>query len=1291
MGMGSFRNRLTGAFGLVLALVAPCARAEFKASVFGSTIENVAKVHGVSYADAAKLLRAEGVTGFDCNYREARIPEYIAAGLQPVNLYGSVDFLGPDGGTAEAEAFVAAAVRYGVPRIMVIPGERKGGAYSAADLDRIVAGLGRIVAVAGEKGIAVMIEDFGGTENVCSHLGYMKEMLDRVPGLRYALDSGNFAHAGRGEDILEMLAYSNRIAHVHLKDSPAGDGRKRVSVGTGAVPNGEIVRTVAARGYDGWYTLEDLIGDDRLPDVRRQVARIRGWIAEGWKSAGGWLADGEPVTLPHTWNAADAADGEDVPDDWRTAGYSSGSTSYLRKAVAYCRALPDPRPGKRYFLRCGGASITATVKVNGREVGRHVGSFTGFCFELTEALKPSGNELEILVDNRFDPDVQPIHADFSVYGGLYRVPELLERDAVCIDPRRNPVVTADPATGHVTVKVPVAGGEDVTQSFDFPDPVLWSPEHPRLYPVTVRVGADERTIHVGFRTVEFRTDGFYLNGTKRRLRGVCRHQDREGKGWGVSAADEAEDVRWMKRMGADAVRTSHYPQSEAFYDLCDREGLLVWTELPNVNGLTFTPEAEENERMMAREMVGQHRNHPCVFAWGIFNELYNKPMSADPEPRMAALRDYVKGLDPTRPVVAASNAPGRRTLNAIPEQLGFNLYPGWYGAAADRMGETIDEAFRLNPGRTAFAVSEYGGGGCVSQHADAKARPARADAPFHPEEYQAYLHWGNYRAIVRDPRVWGSFLWVMFDLGSDARREGARFGLNDKGLVTWDRSTAKDAYFLYKANWNPEPMLHLVGERMTSLTNAAATVMAFSNVGEVELRVNGETVGRKTPDEVRTARWDAVPLRDGDNEIEVRAGNFRRTAHWRRVPPDFPKVGKPRAITRGPKEHLLASYFAIDSWSPDFRYVLALETDLNGRLPRTGERCTLGLVDLGDGNRFIPVTTTACWNFQEAAMAFWMDNDTILFNDLRDGRFRAVVMTWRTKAERVLPMPVSAVSEDRTWAVSLNYARLSLTRPDYGYAGPGQDARETVEWPEDDGLWTMDLATGETKLILSVAQGRRLMPPTRPEAGKPGQPLAYYCHTVISKDGGKIFFLARSVDWFDKVTQEKSMWQTTSFTVNRDGTGLRRCFRDGWAGSHFNWAPDGSHRMLVTAIWDGDRKPGDWWNHAWSLVEFTVGEEEKVRRIGAGILDRDWHCVYSPDGRFMSGETYWNSDFERPWVLVRLEDGAAMPVGSFFVPEAYRGGYWRCDLHARWRPDGRQLGFNSVHEGSRQIYLIDLE
>lgn len=405
----------------------------------------------------------------------------------------------------------------------------------------------------------------------------------------------------------------------------------------------------------------------------------------------------------------------------------------------------------------------------------------------------------------------------------------------------------------------------------------------------------------------------------------------------------------------------------------------------------------------------------------------------------------------------------------------------------------------------------------------------------------------------------------------------------------------------------------------------------------------------------------------------------------------FPEWSEPYAITQGPHEHLFASYYAIDSWSPNHRYVSVLQTDLNGRLPNAGERCTLGLVDLKDGNKFIPIATTACWNFQEAAMAHWIDDDTLLFNDLRDGKFVTVILNWKTKAERIIPYPVSAVSPDRTWAVSLNYARLSLTRPDYGYAGPGQDPLEKTTWPENDGLWYVDLKTGEAKLILSVAQGRAKMPDVKPVPGKPGQPLAYYCHTVISGDGEKIFFLARSVDWFDKTVHKASSWQTTSFTVNKDGTDLRRCFKDNWAGSHFHWAPDGSHRMLVTAIWDGEKRQA-WQRADWSPVEFTVGEEEKVRLIGkGGILDKDWHCLYSPDCRFMSGETYWNRNFERPWVLVRLADGMTMPMGSFYVPPQYRQTYWRCDLHARYRPDGKQIGFNSVHEGTRQVYLRDIK
>ena len=395
----------------------------------------------------------------------------------------------------------------------------------------------------------------------------------------------------------------------------------------------------------------------------------------------------------------------------------------------------------------------------------------------------------------------------------------------------------------------------------------------------------------------------------------------------------------------------------------------------------------------------------------------------------------------------------------------------------------------------------------------------------------------------------------------------------------------------------------------------------------------------------------------------------------------FPEVGEPYAITQGPHDHLLASYFGINSWSPDNRYVSVLETDVNGRLVAEDEAAKIFLVDLQDGNRMIPIGETYCWNFQEAAMFHWLpwEDGACLWNDRRDGKFVTVIYNWKTKQERIVPYPVSAVSGDGEWAVSINYARLRLTRPDYGYAGQGQDPKRDDVWTEDEGLWVVNLRTGEAKLVLSIAQARSLMTPVSDPRG-----LAYFCHTILSKNAKRIFFLARTVEDLDAQVAERGhvyRWETTSFTCNLDGSDLRRCYPDGWAGSHFNWLDD--ETLAVTAQWNA----GAHWAH----TVFKVGEEEKVRHIGPGILDWDGHLIFSPNGKFLSTDGYWNQNGERTWVLVRLEDEAILPLGAFFVPERYREQYSRCDLHPRWRPDGKQLGFNSVHEGSRQVYLRDIK
>ena len=461
----------------------------------------------------------------------------------------------------------------------------------------------------------------------------------------------------------------------------------------------------------------------------------------------GWTADGIPVTLPHCWNIADGTDG---PTDPKANNHDSvAGTGYARKKVVYRRALPPPTDAalKRY-LRVHAASIHAVVKVDGREIGRHAGAFTAFTF----ALPPDGKNLEIEVDNFFDPDVPPIGGDFTMYGGLYRGVELIE---------------APPS---------------------------------RAFAAADGLFADELAAPTDLPRYVFREDGFYVDGKKTFLRGVNYHQDREGKGWAISSEDEEADIRLIKAMGANAIRTSHYPRSERFYDLCDKYGLYVWTEIPLVDATTDSAAFRSNTLHVAREMVLQHRRHKCIAMWGLFNELYLKKMpDGQAEPLVREVKELIRLLDP-RPTVAANFRQKRLELNAIPDALGFNLYPGWYNGESSELGERIEACRTLN-GRTTVAVSEYGGGGSLGQLMPTPDFRPEPGGKFHPVDYQLKHHVASWAAIKANPRVWGAFVWVMFDCGSDNRREGARDGLNDKGLVAFDHKTLKPAYEFYKREW----------------------------------------------------------------------------------------------------------------------------------------------------------------------------------------------------------------------------------------------------------------------------------------------------------------------------------------------------------------------------------------------------------------------------------------------------------------------------------------------------------
>lgn len=608
-------------------------------------------------------------------------------------------------------------------------------------------------------------------------------------------------------------------------------------------------------------------------------------------SGEGWTLDGAAVTVPHTWNAVDGTDGIGAR---RHQANSVAAPSYARRRGIYRRNLPAAKDGRRYFVRFRGASQRATARVNGTAIGHHVGAFTAFCCEATRQMTNGVNVLEVEVDNFYDPDIPPAGGDFTLYGGLHRGVELIETDPVCIDCVTDGAdgvrIDADPDTGDVTAYVSVDGGTNEVQRFSFPNRELWSPENPRLYEIDVAIaqrgGKDSVRKTFGFRKAEFRADGFYLNGVKRTIRGVNMHADFEGCGWAVSNGRRAKDIAMVKELGADGLRAAHYPHDDETYAECDRQGLLVWCEYPNLGYFTPTAVYRRNALQGIREMIAQLGSHPSIIAWSVSNEyIAGKKSPAEWLERL--LREFTaetRRLDPSRPSAAATFKPLMTAANAIPDVLGFNFYPGWYEQEPHEMPSLVDDAL-AKTARGMIAVTEYGAGG----NADCHESPDVRNAPlgtFHSEEYQAWVHHFNYLGMKDDPRLWGTFIWCMYDFGADARREGSRFGLNDKGLVAYDHETRKDAFWFYKANWTKEPLLHLVGSRMTSTTNSAVAVMAFWNGdGAVSLKVNGENYGSLQPDGVKTVIWRGVSLRGGDNEIEVSAGGMSRSAHWNFVVP----------------------------------------------------------------------------------------------------------------------------------------------------------------------------------------------------------------------------------------------------------------------------------------------------------------------------------------------------------------------------------------------------------------------
>ena len=630
--------------------------------------------------------------------------------------------------------------------------------------------------------------------------------------------------------------------------------------------------------------------------------------------------DWDTVTIPHTWNNLDAQKG--VRDNPTILG------GYFRGAGWYARTLDVPAAwqGKRAFIRFEAASIVADVYLNGESIGEHRGAFTAFCFELTSHLKfGQANELRVRVDNSNQPDVPPLSGDFNMDGGIYRPVKLIVTDEVCVTPLDfaspgvyETIKSLDNQHASVEIKSLISNGEKTEQSpqietiiknaddavvarhiqtatiaagqtvsatevLDIVNPHRWNGrKDPYLYSVTVRVHrgnavVDEMVQPLGLRTVAITQEqGFLLNGQPYPIHGVSRHQDRRDKGWALSAEDHRQDADMILEMGVTAVRNAHYPQSGTWHDLADRSGLLMWDEISLVRTINDTPEFTAGSELEAREMILQLYNHPSIAFWGLFNELDNLP-TPPPDTLLEDLKALVNELDSSRLVVSAADH-FKKSYNQIPGWNCYNIYPGWYRPATPGPDDTIAQFSREIGHRT--ALSEYGAGGNPFQHEEGPVvwRGGKmANNPFHPEEYQAAVHEADYAQIAVNTNLWGCFIWTMYDFASAQKNEGGTVGINDKGMVTQDRTVKKDVFYFYKANWSDEPVLYITSRRFTERTNAVTDVKIYSNAGTVELSVNGKSQSRRNDGRNGVFLWKDVSLAPGQNQIVARAERNGKT------------------------------------------------------------------------------------------------------------------------------------------------------------------------------------------------------------------------------------------------------------------------------------------------------------------------------------------------------------------------------------------------------------------------------
>lgn len=607
---------------------------------------------------------------------------------------------------------------------------------------------------------------------------------------------------------------------------------------------------------------------------------------------------GTAISLPHTWNAVDGQDGGN--------DYHRGTCWYVTKFQK-----PELEAGSQIYVEFLGASVIADVYLNGEAVAHHEGGYSTFRVNLTDKLQEE-NVLAVALNNADNNYVYPQKADFTFYGGLYRMVNLIvvpeshfELDyaggngiavtpTVECDENRVPTGKASVkvetwVTGNAdSVVITITGEESESKTvsvvdghaeatFELEHVHLWDGvDDPYLYHAKAELSSGDVT-ETTFGCRSFYTDpekGFVLNGRVYPLRGVSRHQDRTGAGNALSYEMHKEDMEIIKEIGANTIRLAHYQHAQEFYDLCDEYGMVVWAEIPYIT--MHMPNGRANTLSQMEELVVQNYNHPSIVCWGLSNEITAAtPVDEDLLENHRLLNDLCHKLDKTR-FTTMANVFMQETdspLLEIPDVNSYNLYFGWYLGELEQNDEFFDEYHAKYPDRC-IGFSEYG--------ADANPQyqstnPTHGD---YSETYQTVYHEHMLKMIEERPYLWATHVWNMFDFAADGRDEGGKHGVNQKGLVTMDRKLKKDAFYLYKAYWNKEDaFVHICGSRYVDRKEDTTEVKVYSNQTTVSLYVDGTLL--ETQDGSRIFRF-AVPM-TGEHEIVAKAGAEEDSIHIRKV------------------------------------------------------------------------------------------------------------------------------------------------------------------------------------------------------------------------------------------------------------------------------------------------------------------------------------------------------------------------------------------------------------------------